>query len=166
MTALDVRVALVLSLAASPLAASPLAAQAYTFHPAVQPELRAEVVVARRVAVVGMAGLNTPFGLYVRAGINVGLGVADTREGAALALRADAVARFLLDPFAQHTWGPYAGGGLTVWRDGAESARAGLLLLLGVEGRRRGRWTPAIEAALGEGARLAVVLRRARQNGR
>jgi hypothetical protein len=160
-TALDVRAALVLSLAASP-----LAAQAYTLRPAIQPEVRAEVAVARRLSAVGMAGLNIPLGLYVRAGINAGMGVADSRDGAALALRADAAARFLLDPFAQHTWGPYAGGGLTVRRDGGERARAGLLFILGVEGRRSKRWTPALEAALGEGARLAVVLRKARENGR
>jgi len=159
--ALDVRAILVLSLVASP-----LAAQDYKFRPAVQPEFRAEVAVARRAAAVGLAGLNIPLGFYVRAGLNAGMGVADTREGAALALRADAAVRFLLDPFAQHNWGPYAGGGLTVRRDGADRARAGVLLILGVEGRRTGRWTTAIEGALGEGARLGIVLRRTRLNGR
>ena len=161
MTGLNLRAAVVLALAAAP-----LAAQDYTFRPALQPEVRAEVAVARRASAVGMAGLNIPLGLYVRAGINAGMGVADTRAGAALALRADAAVRFLLDPFAQHIWGPYAGGGLTARRDGAERVRAGLLVILGVEGRRTGRWTPAVEVALGEGARLEIVLRKARQNGR
>lgn len=162
MTLVGVRAAVVALCLAAPSAS----AQAYRYAPVVQPELHGEVAVARRVSVVGLAGLNIPLGLYVRAGIAAGAGVADSRDGTALALRADATARFLLDPFGQHAWGPYAGGGLTVRRDGDDSARAGVLLLIGVEGRRGARWTPAFEAALGEGARFAVVLRKARTNGR
>lgn len=161
MTASGVRAVLVLCFAASP-----LVAQTYAFRPTLQPEWRAEVAVARRASALGMAGLNIPLGIYVRAGVNAGLGVADTPSGAALALRADMSARFLLDPFAQHSWGPYAGGGLTVRRNGDERARIGVLLVLGVERRRAGRWSSAIEAALGEGARLAIVLRKSRENGR
>ncbi|MBA4073144.1 MAG: hypothetical protein C0497_15160 [Gemmatimonas sp.] len=146
--------------------AEPLSAQGYVVVPRIQPEIRAEAVVTRRLSTLVMGGANTPLGMYVRVGGAVGAGVADSEEGAVPALRADATLRFLLDPFAEHRWGPYAGGGLTVRRDGTARARAGLLLVLGVEGRRARRWTPAVEAALGEGARFAVVLRGTRTNGR
>lgn len=145
---------------------APLSAQGYVFVPRLQPEVRAEAVVARRLAALVMGGANIPLGMYVRAGAAVGAGVADTEEGAGVAMRADVAIRFLLDPFAENAWGPYAGGGLTVRRDGNEQARAGLLLVLGVEGRRARRWTPAVEVALGEGVRFAVVLRKKRTNGR
>lgn len=146
--------------------AAPLCAQGYVFVPRIQPEVRAEAALARHASGLVMAGANVPLGMYVRVGAAVGAGMADSDDGTVAARRADAALRFLLDPFAEHAWGPYAGGGLTVRRDGTEQARAGLLLILGVEGRRTRRWTPAVEAALGEGVRLAVVLRKRRTNGR
>ncbi len=145
---------------------APLSAQGYVFVPRIQPEVRAEAVVARRLAALVMGGANVPIGMYVRAGAAVGAGVADAENGAVVAMRADLAIRFLLDPFAENAWGPYAGGGLTARRDGAERSRAGLLLVLGVEGRRARHWTPAVEVALGEGVRFAVVLRKKRTNGR
>lgn len=155
-----------LALAAGLVVTRPLAAQDFAFSPRVQPELRAELAVARHASALALAGVNVPLGYYVRAGLSAGAGVTDVHGHQALALRSDAVVRFLLDPFAQTAWGPYAGGGLTARRDGADQPRAGLLLVLGVEGHRGRRWVPAVELALGEGARLAVVLRKARKNGR
>jgi hypothetical protein len=145
---------------------STLGAQGFQLNPRVQPEVRLDAAVSRYAASVAMAGANTALGYYVRAGAAVGAGVTGAHDGTALALRADATVRFLLDPFAEHRWGPYAGGGLTVRRDGNDQPQAGVLLVLGVEGRRARRWTPAVEVALGEGARLAVVLRKSRSNGR
>lgn len=147
-------------------ATAPAAAQTFTFRPTVQPEVRADLAVARHVSAVAMAGLNVPLGYYVRAGVAGGVGVGSIGNSPSPALRVDLTARFLLDPFSQHAFGPYAGGGLTMRRDGGERTRAGLLLLVGAEGRRGSRWTPAWEAALGEGVRVAVVLRRTRTNGR
>lgn len=146
--------------------AMPLAAQDIVFVPRLQPELRAEAVVARRTSALVMAGANVPVGYYVRAGAAAGLGVVAPDGSGQLALRADVTLRFLLDPFAETRWGPYAGGGLTVRRDGSERAAVGMLFVLGVEGRRGKRWSPSAELAFGEGARFAVVLRRARSNGR
>ncbi len=143
-----------------------LPAQGYVLVPRIQPEVRTEAVMARRLSALVMGGANVPLGTYVRAGATVGAGVADDENGAVIAMRADATLRFLLDPFAENAWGPYAGGGLTIRRDGTERSRAGLLLVLGVEGRRARRWTPAVEVALGEGVRFAVVLRKKRTNGR
>lgn len=146
--------------------AEPLPAQGYVFVPRFQPEVRAEAVLARRLSALVMGGANTPLGMYVRAGAAVGAGMADAGHGVVVAMRADVSLRFLLDPFAEHAWGPYAGGGLTARRDGSDKPRAGLLVIFGVEGRRARRWTPAVEAALGEGARVAVVFRKTRTNGR
>jgi hypothetical protein len=147
-------------------AAGPLGAQGIQFVPRIQPEVRGEVVVERHTAALVLLGANTALGYYVRAGLAVGAGAIGSSQGTRLATRADCSVRFLLDPFAEHAWGPYAGGGLTARRDGDEPASAGVLFLLGVEGRRRARWTPAVELALGEGVRLAVVLRKSRTNGR
>lgn len=157
------RTALALLLA---VVARPLVAQGYVLVPRLQPEVRAEAALARRASALVLVGANVPVGLYVRVGAAVGAGVADSDDGMVVATRADVALRFLLDPFAENAWGPYAGGGLTVRRDGSAPARAGLLLILGVEGRRAHRWTPAVEVALGEGVRLAVVLRKRRANGR
>ena len=146
--------------------AASLPAQELAFTPKLQPEWRAEAVAARRASTLLMAGANVPMGYYIRAGAAVGVGAVARGGGVALAQRADVALRFLLDPFAETPWGPYAGGGLTVRRDGGERAAAGLLLVLGVEGRRGRRWSPAVELALGEGVRVAAVWRRSRANGR
>lgn len=145
---------------------APLAAQGFAPTPKLQPEFRVEAIVARRTSAMVMAGANVPVGSYVRLGAAAGAGAVAVRQEARLAQRADVTLRFLLDPFAETRWGPYAGGGLTVRRDGAERATAGVLLVLGVEGRRGKRWSRSVELALGEGARFAVVWRRSRTNAR
>ena len=153
-------------LALALLAAGPLGAQGFQLVPRTQPEARLDASMARRGSAVVMVGANTALGYYVRAGGAVGAGVADAGRSAVFATRADLTLRFLLDPFAEHRWGPYAGGGLTVRRDGSARANAGLLVLLGVEARAARRWTPALEVGLGEGVRVAVALRKSRSNGR
>jgi len=76
------------------------------------------------------------------------------------------VARYLLDPFREFRWGPYAGAGFSAqWNRGADW-RGDLLLLVGVEGPAHEGWRTAVELGRGGGARLGVVLRRARSNGR
>jgi hypothetical protein len=145
---------------------APLGAQGLVFVPRLQPEVRAELGVAHHAAALAMAGLNAPLGYYVRAGGAIGAGSVWDDRATRLAMRADLTVRFLLDPFGENTWGPYAGGGLTARRDGWSRPAVGLLVLLGVEGRRGRAWTPAVEAALGEGARVAVVFRKSRSNGR
>lgn len=146
--------------------ATSLHAQAFAFRPQLQPEWRVDVSTARRTSAVLMAGANIPLGYYVRAGAALGVGAVDAPHGAQGAARADVTLRFLLDPFAQNTWGPYAGGGLTVRQHASEAAAVGVLVVIGVEGKFGRRWTPAAEFALGEGARFAFVLRKTRTNGR
>jgi hypothetical protein len=152
--------------ALSSLAAASLSAQDIVFLPRLQPEVRLETISTRHASVLAMAGANVPWGYYIRTGVAVGAGAVAAGGVTRLAQRADLTMRFLLDPFAETPWGPYAGGGFTVRRDGSERAAAGLLLVLGVEGRRGRRWTPSAELGLGEGVRIAVVLRKARTNGR
>ena len=73
--------------------------------------------------------------------------------------RAEIVGRFLLDPLYEHRWGPYVAGGLGV------AAHPYVLVLLGLEGPRLGRVTPALEAGLGDGVRLGFALRRSQVTG-
>lgn len=93
-------------------------------------------------------------GTYARLALIGGLG--SSEEG--ISARLETVARFHLDPFRQRQWGMYGGAGAGVhW---SESAEPFLLVLLGVEGPRRGKWAPAIELGLSRGVRFGVALRR------
>jgi hypothetical protein len=131
-------------------------------------ELRADATVAPRPAGHAGAGINVRAGSYVRLGVAVLAGVAsgpaadpDTR----FSQRADASARFLLDPFAEQARGWYGGAGFTARRDGDAAWKGDLMLVIGVEGAARGRWIPAVEVALGGGVRMGVVLRNRRRGG-
>jgi hypothetical protein len=90
-----------------------------------------------------------------------------SRDGAAVTGgRVDLVTRYLLDPFREFRWGPYGGGGFTAQWDRRANWRSDLLVLIGVEGPVHAGWRTAVELGLGGGARLGVVFRRARSNGR
>jgi hypothetical protein len=145
-------------------AATRASAQDFTARPRLQPEFHVDGTAARSSSVVAMLGANVPLGYYVRLGVTGGGGVSSRRGQPGSAVRADLTLRFLLDPFGESARGYYAGGGLTARVD--DERRAGLLLLLGVEGRVRRGYRLAVEAGLGEGARIAIVLRRARKNAR
>jgi hypothetical protein len=141
-------------------------AQVPPFKPAVQSEVRLDALAGPPAGVQMGVGANIPMGYYVRFAADVA-GGASWRDGATVASgRADLVARYLLDPFKEFKWGPYGGAGFSaLWERGA-SWRGALLLLLGVEGPARPGWRTSVELGLGGGARLGVVLRRARSNGR
>jgi hypothetical protein len=130
----------------------------------VQPEARAELSVARANASNLMIGANVPADYLVRVGLSAGGGTWWTGNRAGRAARADATVRLLLDPFGEVARGYYVGGGLTAsWTD---ERRAGLMLLVGVEGKVRRGHRLAAELALGQGLRGAVIIRRARPNAR
>lgn len=100
------------------------------------------------------AGVARRLGTYAQLGL-VG-GVGPSEDG--ISARLETVARFHLDPFRQRPWGVYGGAGAGVhWSEATEPF---LLVLLGVEGQRRGSWAPAIELGLSRGVRLGVALRR------
>ena len=147
-------------------APSMLRAQLDPLRPPLQVEMRADLLGGPPAGAQLGAGINVPAGYYVRLGLDAGGGPA-VRDGAAFASgRVDLTARYLLDPFGEARWGPYVGGGITAQWDRRATRRADLLLLAGLEGPAHGGWRTAFEVGLGGGARLGVVLRRARSNGR
>ena len=146
-----------------PLAAG---AQVFAFTPNVQAGWRADAMFGVPHGAELGAAINVPAGYYVRLGLDAGAGVAAGDARAALAGRVDLTARYLLDPFSEFRWGPYAGGGLTSrWADTA-GWRASLLVFLGLEGPASHGWRTAVEMGAGGGLRFGIVFRRARRNGR
>jgi hypothetical protein len=140
--------------------ALPLAAGAQR-TPRLSPEVRADAIIARSPSVQAGAGLEIPAGIYVRIGVDGAAGAA-WRDGAPAAIgRADAVARFLLDPFREVPVGLSVGGGVSVPVGAPHGARSPYLtLVFDVEGRVHRGVAPALQVGLGGGARIGVVLRR------
>jgi hypothetical protein len=141
-------------------------AQSDALKPDVQLEARLDVLGGPPAGVQAGIGANVAAGYYLRIGADAAAG-ASSRDGSAVASgRVDVVTRYLLDPFHEFRWGPYAGGGFTAQWDRRANWRGDLLLLIGVEGPAHAGWRTSVELGLGGGARLGVVLRRARTNGR
>ena len=153
-------------LAAIAAAPAPALAQTDSFKPAVQFEARLDALGGPPAGAQVGAGANVAAGYYFRIGADAAAGASWRDGGAVAGGRVDAVARYLLDPFHEFRWGPYAGLGFSAnWVQRA-NWRGDLLLLVGLEGPAHAGWRTAIELGLGGGARLGVVLRRARSNGR
>ncbi len=159
-------------LAVPVLAPGPAGAQAArrALGAGVVPEGRLEVAAGREPASLAGVGAFVDAGPYARVGLVAAGGVvwADAAGGRAARAAGEAslVARFLLDPLRQAPRGVYAGGGVGV-RAAAGRGRPFLLGALGVEGRRaRAGVAPALEIGVGGGARVSVVLRRARAGRR
>ena len=128
--------------------------------PALSPELRGDAIVARAPSFQAGAGLEIPAGIYVRVGLDGAVG-ATWRDGAAATVgRADAIARFLLDPFREVPIGLSFGGGVSVPIGAPAGSRSPYLtLVLDVEGKVHHGVAPALQIGLGGGARIGVVLR-------
>lgn len=129
--------------------------------PPVSPELRADAIVARAPSVQAGAGLEIPAGIYVRIGLDGAAG-ATWRDGATATVgRADAIARFLLDPFREVPLGLSVGGGLSIPVGAPAGARSPhLVLVVDIEGKVHHGLAPALQLGLGGGARIGLVLRR------
>lgn len=112
------------------------------------------------------AGLNVRAGWYARLGVSLTAGAVGAADAWSARQRIDATARFLFDPFAERARGFYAGAGIGAERDAGGRTRGLLLGVVGVEGAAVGRTVPAIELLLGGGARLGLVLRQRRAQGR
>ncbi len=132
-------------------------------HPVTVPELRLDATSARIPRLELSGGAVIPVGIYVRLALSAGAGV--TRQSGLIrpAGRADAIARFELDPLKQHTRGAWIGGGLSLLGRDGPHVRAYLALVAGVELHQRAGWVPSIEAGLGGGARVSVGVHRAMQ---
>ena len=111
-------------------------------------------------------GANLPFGYYVRLEIVGAAGVTrrdtvDRNSG-----RADVLARFLLDPFAEAPWGLSIGGGMSAFFEDGVRPREYLVIVTDIEAPRIAGVTPALQLGLGGGVRVGVVLRRYRAGRR
>lgn len=120
-------------------------------------EGRIDGIFAGPPAIHAGVGITQPLGTYVRAGIVGAIG--ESSDG--VSGRGDVFARFHLDPFRQHRWAPYAGGGLTARFDADRRTRYYLLILAGVDGPAANGIATSIEAGLGGGGRIGVTIRRA-----
>jgi len=120
-------------------------------------EGRVDGIFAGPAAMHAGVGFTVPMGTYVRSGVDGAIG--SSRDG--ISGRVDAFARFHLDPFRQHKWAPYGGGGLTARFDDNRSNRYFLLVFLGVDGPVTGKVSTSIEAGFGGGGRIGLIVRRA-----
>jgi hypothetical protein len=130
---------------------------AATTRPPLTIEGRIDAIGASTSALQAGIGLTTVAGTYVRTGIVGAIGA--SKNG--VSGRADAFARFHLDPFRESNWAPYGGAGLSTRMEQGERTRAYLLVFAGVDGPIRNGLTTSIEAGLGGGGRLGIILRRA-----
>jgi hypothetical protein len=132
-----------------------------------QLEARADGIFAATNAIHAGIGASMRMGNYVRLGGLGALGASFERGGSQTSGRADATARFLLDPLRQTRWGPYGGAGLSARHESATGWRGYLLVFLGVDGPTiGGRLDPALEVGLAGGARVGIVLRSAQSGHR
>ena len=134
-------------------------------NPGLLPELRGDVILGRAAAVQLGVGLQIPAGYYVRVGVDgaVGMRIDDASLSTQHRLdgRLDVLARFLLDPFRQTSYGLSLGGGMSLRAEPGDRVRPVLLVAVDVEGRRSRRGlVPALQVGLGGGTRIGVVLRR------
>lgn len=130
-------------------------------QPVIVPELRLDATSSHIPRLDLSAGAVIPVGIYVRMALTAGAGVARENGEAHAAGRADAIARFELDPLKQHSRGAYVGGGLSLLGRDGPHVRAYLALVAAVELKQRRGWVPSIEAGLGGGARVGIGIRRA-----
>jgi len=104
-------------------------------------------------------GINVPLGLYVRLELDGAGGVTRRAGTDHHSGRGDAIARFLLDPFAESAWGLSIGGGMSaLFAEGART-REYLVVVADVEAPRVGSIVPAVQVGLGGGLRIGLVAR-------
>ncbi len=130
-----------------------------------RPSVAATAIIAAHPLGLASVGLEGDAGLYARLGLAAGVGVSAGGGGRTVGEVA-ATGRFLLDPLRQSSRGVYATGGLALRLQHAARPRTFVLAGLGVEGRPLGRFMPAIEAGIGGGTRVSVVLRPLRSGRR
>ncbi len=131
-----------------------------------QLEARFDGIVSPGGGALAGVGLNVRAGWYARVGLAASVGAMRASGAWQATQRLDATARFLFDPFAEGRRAFYAGAGLGVQRSASGEVRGLLLGIIGVEGPPRGRMLPSLEATIGGGARVGVVLRSTRPQGR
>jgi hypothetical protein len=120
-------------------------------------EGRIDAIAANPAAIHAGAGFTIPLGTYVRSGLDAAIGSSEN----GISGRLDWMNRFHLDPFRQHRWALYAGGGLTARFDDDRANRVYLLILAGIDGPQSHGIGTSVEAGLGGGGRIGVIIRHA-----
>ncbi len=129
-------------------------------------EWRVDGIVGRTTALEGGFALEVPADLYVRVGVGAATGVAWRDGGTRSASRVDVVARGLFDPFRQAPVGVSLGGGVSLSNAQDGRWRPYVVMVIDIEGKRRGRIVPALQIGLGGGARIGVAIRSATRSWR
>jgi len=161
------RLAVFSALALAGALAPPAVAAQQRAPAAPQLEGRFDAVLSPVGGAMAGVGVNIRAGWYARVGLALTAGAVNTSGGLRSLQRVDGTARFLFDPFAEGRRAFYAGAGLGAQRASDSGDVQGFLLgVVGVEGRTAGRIVPSLELTVGGGARLGVVLRSRRAQGR
>ena len=125
-------------------------------------ELRADAIDARSTrsgTLHAGAGVNIPLGSYMRLELDGAGGVTRREDADHHSGRGDALARFLLDPFAESPWGLSIGGGMSVLFADAARTHAYLVVIADLEAPRVAGVVPALQVGLGGGLRVGLVAR-------
>jgi hypothetical protein len=123
-------------------------------------EYRLDAIASERTSVQAGLGAVIPLGTYVRLGFDAAGGPTWHDGSARASGRVDAIGRFLLDPYREMPFGLSLGGGVTLpYVDGDTRVRPLVTVVIDVEGRRHGAFTPAIQLGLGGGTRVGIALR-------
>jgi hypothetical protein len=110
-------------------------------------------------------GINLPLGSYVRLEIDGAAGITRRDSIDHASGRVDAIARFLLDPFAETAWGLSIGGGMSAFVQQGRMHEY-LVVVVDLETPRIGPIVPAVQLGLGGGARFGLIGRAYRRGGR
>jgi len=145
---------------------APAAAIAQDDGPSVRTEWRADLFLARVDAAHAGVGSSADLGAYARLDAALGVGAAWIGSEAVASGRADLGVRFLLDPYRQERWGVYGGAGVSTRYEDGPGVRVHLTLYAGAELPGDRPWLPAIEAGIGGGVRVGLVMRPRRQSRR
>lgn len=125
-------------------------------------EFRVDAIDVRSIengTLQGGAGANLPLGYYVRLEIDGAGGVTRIDNVNGNSGRVDALARFLLDPFAEATWGLSIGGGMSATFGQRLQPRQYLVVVTDLEMPRISGVVPALQVGLGGGVRIGLVAR-------
>ena len=130
--------------------------------PPVRAQISIDALAATHLSLEGGVGVIVPAGVYMRTSVTGASGCTWSNGTTKSASRVEVVSRFLLDPFREAPFGLSLGGGLGITNASTGSGwRPYLALVTDLELSRAGGWTPAIQAGLGGGARLGLVVRSA-----
>ncbi|MEO5589967.1 MAG: hypothetical protein ABIS03_10310 [Gemmatimonadaceae bacterium] len=119
-------------------------------------EYRIDGIGGRQSSLEGGIGYTVPLGTYVTSGLVVAAGWSHDGPTA----RIDVVSRFRPDPLRQQRWSPYGGGGVSFRVGEHRMPEPYLLLVAGAEGPLTRGLLVSVEAGLGGGSRIGLIVRR------